>query len=257
MTQSVKLLAHVDHHEARLYHVVSGGGTEHETLHPYDPHHIRSHLREHASQSHYQGQRAPEDPQYYASITESLKGADEIILFGSGHGHSNAAMQLTKYLGKHASDTLDRVIAVESLSNHHSTEKQLLARARAIFKAHHTAPATPDPKLTREAIDPDRWLDLCATFSNGNRGRRVSMVLSGGRISPTELVHDQPFFSLAYDTPDKGDQLDISFGADEVDYMHVFNHPEKIFQWKVPDGEVAMLEAIDSKGVICNLSFAV
>lgn len=255
MTQTVKRLAHIDHHEARLYHMVSGTGTEHETLHPYDPHHIRSHLTEHASQSHYQGQRAPEDPQYYAAIAKSLQNADEIILMGEGHGHSNAAMQLTKYLGKHAPETLDRVIAVESLSKHHSTEKQLLARARAIFRSHHTPPATPAPKLTREAIDPERWIDFCATFSNGNHGRRVSMLLSGGRISPSELMHDQPFFSLAYDTPGKGDHLDISVGADEVDYMHVFNHPEKIFQWKLPDGEVAILEAIDSQGVVCNLNF--
>jgi len=116
---SPTLMVAMDHHEARIFHILDApDGETGEVIKPYDPHHFRHHLT-HRGQTQEQGQRAPEDFSFYEQITQTLKSAEKIILIGHGTGKSNAAHHLVEYLRTHAPETYQHVIgeAVADLSS--------------------------------------------------------------------------------------------------------------------------------------------
>ena len=103
------LLVVVDHHEAHLYQLdlAAADQTSHAIM-PYDPHHFLHHLS-HKDQSRERGQRAAEDPSFYASIAEALRPAGRIVVVGHGHGHANAGRHLAAYLQLHHKDLFQRL----------------------------------------------------------------------------------------------------------------------------------------------------
>ena len=123
----------VDHHEARIYVVGSGGGDpDVRTIRPHDPHHFLHHL-EHRDQSRESGKRAPEDADFYERIAAALTGQGRIVLVGHGKGRSNAAHHFADALAARHPEIFNRVVGelVEDLSS--VTAPQLFALAeRAI-----------------------------------------------------------------------------------------------------------------------------
>lgn len=104
------VLAAVDHHETRLYHLdVAAADMAAHTIRPRDPHHILHHLS-HKDHPREHGQRSPEDQQYYQAVAAALAGAGRIVLVGHGKGHSNAAHHLAEYLAEHHRDIAARVV---------------------------------------------------------------------------------------------------------------------------------------------------
>ncbi|MBV8149529.1 MAG: hypothetical protein JO092_10590 [Candidatus Eremiobacteraeota bacterium] len=101
----------VDHHCARFFDPAEDGAVK-ELAHvePYDPHGIRRHL-EHR-ESHYKGQRVPEEDEYYEQIAQRLKEASSILLIGDAKGKSSAMLFLVEYLREKHRDTAERVIAM-------------------------------------------------------------------------------------------------------------------------------------------------
>jgi hypothetical protein len=126
----VHLLVVIDHHEAKVYRAEMTGAAP-QRLVPYDPHGFREHLHSQAEEP--DGKRKPERKSYYEAVAATLRGADRILIFGSGIGESSAMEQLLSDLKQNHRDVADHVVGSIVIDGHHPTEGQLLARARAFF----------------------------------------------------------------------------------------------------------------------------
>src|ERR1700734_1589013 len=85
------LLVVIDHQEAKVYRT-EVHGTVPVNLVPYDPHGYKKHL--HSAQEWTDGKRQPERKSFYEAIAKTLRGAEQVLLFGSGTGRSSAMDQL-------------------------------------------------------------------------------------------------------------------------------------------------------------------
>ena len=128
------LLVVIDHQEARVY------GTE---IHvavpvrivPFDPHGYGKHL--HSANEWTDGKRLPERKSFYEAIAKTLRGAEQVLLFGSGTGRSSAMEMLLADLKAHHSDVAEKIIGSVVVDAHHTNESQLLAKARAFYVEHN------------------------------------------------------------------------------------------------------------------------
>ncbi len=125
-----RMVVVVDHHAAHIFRGWGvGGPTDEVSGEPYDPHHFHHHLV-HRKEAHYQGERVPEDPSFYADICTTLAPARAIVLIGHGSGKSSAVDVLRDYLEKHHSELARRVVAIETadLSSLTKSEAEAIAR---------------------------------------------------------------------------------------------------------------------------------
>lgn len=73
--------------------------------------------------------KAPEDLAYFAAVSASLEGAQQVLLSGP----ANEKNEFRKYLETHARETAARIVAVET--SDHPTDGELLRHARKYFVA--------------------------------------------------------------------------------------------------------------------------
>ena len=135
-----RLLVVIDHREARIFRTELHG-TEPESITPYDPHGFGRAL--HYNQDDADGQRKPELKSFYEAIAKTLKGAAHILLFGSGTGASSAMEQLRLELRHNHHDLSACVVGALTIDAHHTTDDQLLAKARDVYA--NLAPVLGDP----------------------------------------------------------------------------------------------------------------
>jgi hypothetical protein len=124
------LLVVIDHQEARVYRTEVHGAVPLSMV-PYDPHGYRKHL--HSAHEWTDGKRQPERKSFYEAIAKTLRGADQVLLFGSGTGRSSAMEMLVADLEADHPDVADKIIGSVVVDAHHTTEGQLLANARKFY----------------------------------------------------------------------------------------------------------------------------
>ena len=124
------LLVVIDHQEARIYRTEVRGATP-ERLEPYDPYGHGRHL--HSAHEWTDGKSRPERKSYYEAVAKTLRGATQILVFGSGTGKSSAMEQLLADLKEHHHDVAEKVVGAVVVDAHHTTENQLLAKAREFY----------------------------------------------------------------------------------------------------------------------------
>jgi hypothetical protein len=124
------LLVVIDHQEARVYRTEVSGAVP-ERITPYDPHGYGRHL--HSAQEWTDGKRLPERKSFYEAVAKTLRGAGQVLLFGSGTGRSSAMEMLLADLKAHHPDVAERVVGSVVVDAHHTTEGELLAQARAFY----------------------------------------------------------------------------------------------------------------------------
>jgi len=129
-TAATQLLVVLDHHEAKIYRTETNGAVP-IRLEPYDPHGHGRHL--HSAHEWTDGKGQPERKSFYEAIAKTLRGAEQILVFGSGTGKSSAMEQLLSDLKEHHLDVAKKVIASVHVDAHHTTESQLLAKAREFY----------------------------------------------------------------------------------------------------------------------------
>jgi hypothetical protein len=128
------LLVVIDHHEARVYRTEVHGAVP-VRLVPYDPHGYGRHL--HSAHEWTDGKRQPERKSFYEAVAKTLRGAEQVLLFGSGTGRSSAMEQLLADLRDHHPDVAEKVVGSVLVDAHHTTENQLLAQAREFYAAYN------------------------------------------------------------------------------------------------------------------------
>ncbi len=104
-------------------------------------------------------------------------------------------------------------------------------------------------------IDQKRWSEFLSMFSNGNRGRMVAIEVADMAIGDQPLTEAAPLFAIDYDPANKGDDLVITTGRDEVDYSHKISAPVEIWESQDDNGKVVALEIIDRDGAKTILVF--
>jgi hypothetical protein len=124
------LLVVIDHREARIYRTEVHGSVP-VKISPYDPHGYGRHL--HSAHEWTDGKRQPERKSFYEAIAKTLRGAEQVLLFGSGTGRSSAMDMLLADLKAHHADVAAKVIGSVIVDAHHTTEDQLLAKARDFY----------------------------------------------------------------------------------------------------------------------------
>jgi len=93
-----RIVVMIDHHMARIYQDLGGSLPKREdAIKPYDPHGFHRHLI-HRKETHYQGQRVPEEPSFYEELAKDLLRSQEIVMVGHGTGKSSALEFLAEYL---------------------------------------------------------------------------------------------------------------------------------------------------------------
>jgi len=124
------LLVVIDHQEARVYRTEVHGAVP-ERIIPYDPHGYGTHL--HSAHEWTDGKRQPERKSFHEAIAKTLQGAEQVLLFGSGTGRSSAMEMLLADLKAHHSNVAGKIIGSVVVDAHHTTEGQLLAKARDFY----------------------------------------------------------------------------------------------------------------------------
>jgi hypothetical protein len=124
------LLVVIDHQEAKVYRTEVSGAVP-QLIAPYDPHGHGRHL--HSAHEWTDGKSQPERKSYYEAVAKTLRGAGQVLLFGSGTGKSSAMDQLLADLTAHHPDVAKTVVGSVVVDAHHTTEGQLLARAREFY----------------------------------------------------------------------------------------------------------------------------
>jgi hypothetical protein len=124
------LLVVIDHRQARVYKTEVHGSVP-QRITPYDPDGFGRHL--HYVQDDSNGQRKPELKSFYEAIAKTLKGAEQVLLFGSGTGASSAMEELLAELKHHHGDVAKCIVGSVVLDETHLSEDQLLAKARDFY----------------------------------------------------------------------------------------------------------------------------
>ena len=100
------------------------------------------------------------------------------------------------------------------------------------------------PKETKQ-IPQERWQEFCATFTNGNRGRLLSMEILGDDVGDLALAKSTPFAAIDFDPLSKGDDFVISYGSEAPTTSHVITSPVELWEAQDTNGRAVSLEIID------------
>ncbi|GIU36738.1 DUF5335 domain-containing protein [Shewanella schlegeliana] len=99
------------------------------------------------------------------------------------------------------------------------------------------------------------WLDHFVTFSNGNKGRMITIEMVGLTVGDQPLADASPLLAIDYDPVNKGDKLTISTGTNSIDYTHTISEPNKIWQQQDDNGKVISLEIINQTNTSTIITF--
>ncbi|WP_373547030.1 DUF5335 family protein [Chamaesiphon sp.] len=110
-------------------------------------------------------------------------------------------------------------------------------------------------ELTK-SVPRERWGEFFDQFSDGNRGRHMSILILRGsaneiinsEIGDEELIQDAPLMAMVYDRPGKGDDLVIEVGKDEVTYAHTIDSPTEVLTGQSESGRMLAVWISDAAG---------
>jgi hypothetical protein len=98
------------------------------------------------------------------------------------------------------------------------------------------------------------WQDFFVTFSNGNRGRGLSLEVFDNETGDQPAANQGPLMAVDYDPVGKGNDIVVTTGTEEIDYSHTIKAPVELWQAQNDNGEVSALEIIDHNNVKTILS---
>jgi len=134
------LLVVLHHRVARIYRFALHESLPAQLI-PYDRAGFGRHL--HHAGVDGSGRRTPDQAGFNQAVAATLRGAERILLFGSGPGASGAVAQLFDALRRSHQDLSDRVTGWIVVDEGHLSESQLLADSRQYYaRCQHTQEAS-------------------------------------------------------------------------------------------------------------------
>lgn len=99
-----------------------------------------------------------------------------------------------------------------------------------------------------KSVPRERWGEFFDQFSNGNRGRHISIESISSELGDEELIKKAPLMAIIYDRPRKGDDLVIEVGQDQVTYAHTIDSPTEVSTGQDSDGVTLAVSISDAAG---------
>lgn len=99
-----------------------------------------------------------------------------------------------------------------------------------------------------KSVPRERWGEFFDQFTDGNRGRHISIEIIGSEVGDAELIKNAPLMAMVYDRPGKGDDLVIEVGKDEVTYAHTIDSPTEVLTGQNSNGVMVALRISDAAG---------
>jgi Family of unknown function (DUF5335) len=102
-------------------------------------------------------------------------------------------------------------------------------------------------ELTK-TVPQERWGEFFDQFSDGNRGRHISIEIISPELGEEELIQNAPLMAMVYDRPGKGNDLVIETGKDEVTYAHTVDSPTEVLTGQSESGRMLAVWINDATG---------
>lgn len=118
----------INHHAARLFDSVAPGTSAREIRPRQSEDSIR---HAHRFDGFSRGQEKPAPRSFFGPVAEALRDAPRILVFGGGTGMASEMIQFVAWLGVHFPAIALRIAGTQVIDEHHLTDEQLLATARA------------------------------------------------------------------------------------------------------------------------------
>jgi hypothetical protein len=107
-----------------------------------------------------------------------------------------------------------------------------------------------------KSIPQERWVEFFDQFSDGNRGRHISIEILDSELGDEELIENAPLMAMVYDPPNKGDKLTIrqsrrfanEIGKHEVTYAHTVESPKEVLTGQDSNGIMLAVQIRDVAG---------
>jgi hypothetical protein len=102
-------------------------------------------------------------------------------------------------------------------------------------------------ELTK-SVPQERWGEFFDQFSDGNRGRHISIEVITPELGDEELIQNVPLMAMVYDRLGKGNDLVIETGKEEVTYAHTVNSPTEVLTGQSESGRMMAVSISDAAG---------
>jgi len=99
-----------------------------------------------------------------------------------------------------------------------------------------------------KSVPRERWGEFFDQFSDGNRGRHISIEIISSELGDEELIQNAPLMAMVYDRPGKGDDLVIEVGKHEVTYAHTIDSPTEVLTGQDSNGVMIAVKISDAAG---------
>ncbi|WP_295621724.1 DUF5335 family protein [Chamaesiphon sp. GL140_3_metabinner_50] len=100
-----------------------------------------------------------------------------------------------------------------------------------------------------KSVPQERWGEFFDQFSDGNRGRQISIEIISSELGDEKLIENAPLMAMVYDRPGKGNDLVIETGRDEVTYAHTVDAPTEVFTGQSESGRMLAVWINDATGI--------
>jgi hypothetical protein len=100
-----------------------------------------------------------------------------------------------------------------------------------------------------KSIPSEKWLEFFDQFSDGNRGRHISIEILGTELGDEELIQNAPLMAMVYDPPKHGNKLTIETGKDEVTYAHTIDDLKEVLTGQDANGIMLAVQIRDATGI--------
>jgi hypothetical protein len=102
--------------------------------------------------------------------------------------------------------------------------------------------------MVSKSLPRERWDEFFDQFSDGNRGRHISIESISSELGNEELINKAPLMAIIYDRPGKGDGLVIEVGQDQVTYAHTIDSPTEVSTGQDSNGVMLSVSVSDAAG---------
>jgi len=96
-----------------------------------------------------------------------------------------------------------------------------------------------------KTLSSERWGEFFDRFSVSNRGRHIAIEIIDPDLGDQELIKNAPLLAMIYDRPDKGDNLAIEVGKDQMTYAHTVQSPRDISTGQNASGDIVAIWITD------------
>jgi Family of unknown function (DUF5335) len=100
-----------------------------------------------------------------------------------------------------------------------------------------------------KSVPSERWVEFFDQFSDGNRGRHISIEILDSELGDEELIQNAPLMAMVYDPPTKGNKLTIETGKNEVTYAHTVDSPTEVLTGQDENGIMLAVQIRDGAGL--------